>query len=180
MQKLGSLIRAARVNRKSKMLVMELARKVGVSSVYITQIEKHNKLPSIEVLKQIAKVLNLKDAEKCYYRNRAEQIYEQQPGLEFLFKDETAWKLSKDFIRSPEEEQIGSEYYEFINGESISNHRKFIGYLIQTYKPSEKNNLQLINSLVKNISETKKSMSNVKYTFEKNLKQFLLLLRPLK
>jgi len=39
--------------------VYELANKVGVNPVYITQIEKHNKLPAQEVFIKIIKALNM-------------------------------------------------------------------------------------------------------------------------
>ncbi len=52
---LGTAIRKRReyVNLK----VYELERKAGVNPVYITQIEKHDKLPSPPVMKRIANVL---------------------------------------------------------------------------------------------------------------------------
>lgn len=52
----GNLIRHIREERKMK--VYELAKAVGVNPVYITQIEKHNKLPSSKVIIAISRVLN--------------------------------------------------------------------------------------------------------------------------
>ena len=47
-----------RRRRKEKGLkVCELAQKVGVNPVYITQIEKHGKLPSWKVMKLLSNVL---------------------------------------------------------------------------------------------------------------------------
>ena len=55
MKKLGMLLREARKARGLK--GYELAKKAGVNPVYITQIEKHDKLPSASVMKRIADVL---------------------------------------------------------------------------------------------------------------------------
>ncbi|MBU2034435.1 MAG: helix-turn-helix domain-containing protein [Candidatus Omnitrophica bacterium] len=55
MENLGMTIRKSREELALK--VYELAREVGISSVYITQIEKHGKLPSPSVMKRISEVL---------------------------------------------------------------------------------------------------------------------------
>ncbi len=55
MENVGALIRKRREELGLK--VFELAEKVGVSPVYITQIEKHNKLPALNVFKKIEDVL---------------------------------------------------------------------------------------------------------------------------
>jgi len=55
--------------------VYELAEKVGVNPVYITQIEKHNKLPSIEIFKKISKALDLPE------QNLPQYYSEKYPSL---------------------------------------------------------------------------------------------------
>ncbi len=55
MPRLGELIRKRRTELGLK--VYELADKAGVNPVYITQIEKHGKLPSDAVFSKIEKVL---------------------------------------------------------------------------------------------------------------------------
>ena len=52
---LGKAIRKKRIERGLK--VYELARQAGINPVYITQIEKHGKLPSIPVMEAISDVL---------------------------------------------------------------------------------------------------------------------------
>ncbi|MBU0605252.1 MAG: helix-turn-helix domain-containing protein [Candidatus Omnitrophica bacterium] len=52
---LGKAVRKKRIEYGLK--VYELARRVGVNPVYITQIEKHGKLPSASIMKQIADAL---------------------------------------------------------------------------------------------------------------------------
>jgi len=51
----GALIRKQR--QKLGMKVLELAQRVKVSPVYITQIERHNKLPSHDVLMKIVGIV---------------------------------------------------------------------------------------------------------------------------
>lgn len=55
MEKLGVTIR--KIRNELDLKVYELAKEVGVSPVYITQIEKHGKLPSPAVMKKISEVL---------------------------------------------------------------------------------------------------------------------------
>ncbi len=55
MENVGALIRKRR--EKLGLKVFELAKKVGVSAVYITQIEKHNKLPPYDLFMKIESVL---------------------------------------------------------------------------------------------------------------------------
>ena len=55
MENLGTTIRKSREELALK--VYELARGVGISSAYITQIEKDGKLPSPIVMKRISEVL---------------------------------------------------------------------------------------------------------------------------
>ena len=52
----GAALRVLRLARGLK--VYELAKKVGISAVYITQIEKHNKLPSSAVMLKIHNEIN--------------------------------------------------------------------------------------------------------------------------
>ena len=55
MENLGALIRKRRETCGLK--VFELAKKVGVSAVYITQIEKHNKIPPYDLFMKIEAAL---------------------------------------------------------------------------------------------------------------------------
>ena len=56
---MGDFGKAIREQRKKlKLKVYELANKVGVNPVYITQIEKQGKLPSLEVVKKIKMALH--------------------------------------------------------------------------------------------------------------------------
>ena len=57
MRNWGQQIKKCRLKRGLK--VYELANKVGVNPVYITQIERHGKLPSDDVAKRIDKALGI-------------------------------------------------------------------------------------------------------------------------
>ena len=57
MQNLGAIIRQRR--EKLGLKVYELAKKVGINPVYVTQIEKHGKLPSYKVINSLEQVLNV-------------------------------------------------------------------------------------------------------------------------
>jgi len=57
MQNLGTIIRQRR--EKLGLKVYELAKKVGINPVYITQIEKHGKLPSPKVIDSLEQALDV-------------------------------------------------------------------------------------------------------------------------
>jgi len=59
---MGETIRFYR--KKNKLKCFELAEKISVNPVYITQIEKHNKLPSVVVMMCIEKVLGINLTDK--------------------------------------------------------------------------------------------------------------------
>ena len=80
MKTTGMIIRGER--KKLGMKVYELAQKVGVDPVYITQIEKHNKLPSINVFLDIEKYLKLPTSVRMDY------FSEKHPDLfKVLFRE---------------------------------------------------------------------------------------------
>ncbi|MBF0570962.1 MAG: helix-turn-helix transcriptional regulator [Candidatus Omnitrophica bacterium] len=74
---LGQKIRKRR--KELGLKVYELANKVQVNPVYITQIEKHNKLPSLEVMERIIKALNLNEdiIIDDYLKEKDPEKYEQ-------------------------------------------------------------------------------------------------------
>ena len=77
MDNLGMIIRKER--EKAGLKVLELANKVGVNPVYITQIEKHNKIPSFVVYKNIERILNLSPALRVqFFREKYPEISEER------------------------------------------------------------------------------------------------------
>ena len=65
MENIGEKIRKRR--KELGLKVYELAEKVGVNPVYVTQIEKHNKLPSIEVFIKISHILKFTKSMNMFY-----------------------------------------------------------------------------------------------------------------
>jgi Helix-turn-helix. len=77
MAKLGTSIREHR--KKTKLKVYQLAKKVGVSPEFITEVELGYKYPSAKVLEKICKVL--------VYDFRPTYMKERHPDLVLLLKD---------------------------------------------------------------------------------------------
>ncbi len=64
MKRFGQIIREARQAKGLK--VYELAERISVNPVYITQIEKHNKLPSPAVIRSIVYILGDNNISHAY------------------------------------------------------------------------------------------------------------------
>lgn len=80
-QSVGMIIREHR--EKLGLKVYELAQMVGVDPVYITRIEKHNKLPSIIVFLNIEKFLNLPPSLRAqYYKEKHPEVSKHYPTYE--------------------------------------------------------------------------------------------------
>lgn len=76
MENVGALIRERR--KELGLKVFELAKKVGVNPVYITQIEKHNKLPSHNVFMKIEEVLGRdSDIYMPYLKAKYPKVYKE-------------------------------------------------------------------------------------------------------
>jgi transcriptional regulator with XRE-family HTH domain len=73
---LGKAVRKRRIERGLK--VYELARRVGINPVYITQIEKHGKLPSIPVMEAISDVLGDIDLFNSYIYIKYPMIFAKE------------------------------------------------------------------------------------------------------
>lgn len=72
------IIRAQR--KEVGLKIYELAEKVGVSAVYITQIEKHNKRPSNDIFFKIAGILNLdRKTISLFLKSKFPDAFEKQP-----------------------------------------------------------------------------------------------------
>jgi len=80
-QSVGMIIREHR--EKLGLKVYELAQIVGVDPVYITRIEKHNKLPSIIVFLNIEKSLKLPPSIRAqYYKEKHPEVSKHYPTYE--------------------------------------------------------------------------------------------------
>lgn len=115
MKNVGELIREKR--KQLEMKVYELAKKVGVDPVYITQIEKHNKLPSLEVFNRICKIIDL-DCKSQYLAQKYPELGPETTGLrQYLDKVENDLRgINKneplfDFcVTNP----LGKKIYDFV------------------------------------------------------------------
>lgn len=77
MKNIGNEIRKKRMELKLK--VYELANAIGVNPVYITQIEKHNKLPSINTFGMIVKFLKLNtDIYDDYFQQKIPALFDEK------------------------------------------------------------------------------------------------------
>ena len=74
MKRFGTILREARTVCGLK--GYELAKKVGVNPVYITQIEKHDKLPSPLVMKKITDVLKDRTLFETYLKIKYPILYD--------------------------------------------------------------------------------------------------------
>ena len=75
MENLGMTIRKSREELALK--AYELAREVGINPVYITQIEKHGKLPSPIVMKRISEVLCDEQLFGMYLKMKYPMVYDK-------------------------------------------------------------------------------------------------------
>lgn len=89
----GKAIRKRRLERGLK--VFQLAGQISVDPVYITQIEKHGKLPSPAVMEKISTVLNDRNLLTSYLEIKYPLLYEERkklypelsPEMEEIFKE---------------------------------------------------------------------------------------------
>jgi transcriptional regulator with XRE-family HTH domain len=91
MANMGQIIRKRR--EYLKLQAKELAQTVGVDPVYVSQIEIHNKMPSLEVYKKIEKALLL----PAYYRSQ----YFREKHPEY-----TKNMLTEDIIKQVRDESV--------------------------------------------------------------------------
>ena len=84
--------------------VYELAKKVGIDPVYLTQIEKHNRSPSDGVIERITIALDDPFLFKVFVKNRYPKVYEAIKTIDF-FSDKEAEDLAEQDIDNilPEE-----------------------------------------------------------------------------
>lgn len=89
----GAAIRKMREFRGWK--VFELADRVGVAPVYITQIEKHNQLPATAVMERISKALHDEELLKMFLKYKYPAVYKNINVID-LFLDKEATYLEEE------------------------------------------------------------------------------------
>jgi len=177
---IGELIRSRRVERGLK--VFELAEKVGVSPVYITQIEKHNKVAALAVYVAIAKILHIPNIMSYAAEARLNKLYTQYSELKkYTGKiSKGRWDVSSRLtLESKNEESLINEFWRFVFEADDTRCQKFVRFLLLTYKPSEVNNKRLISSITKALDEIRQNQRQTMELYLKAEKKILSLLRPL-
>lgn len=108
MKKLGMLLREAR--KACGLKGYELAKKAGINPVYITQIEKHDKLPSPPVMKRIANVLDNQALFNTYVSIKFPELY-QMPGIDMDYIDEECDKIEEMLKTGDKSEKTKNEFF---------------------------------------------------------------------
>lgn len=107
-KKFGELVKKYR----GKKTLKELGDKIGITSAYLSDIEKGNRFPSKDKLDRLIKVLNLKDNEKdVFYDLAAKESpnkYKVSGDIaEYIMKNE----YLRNFIRVAKEKKLDNLYW---------------------------------------------------------------------
>lgn len=142
----------AAIRKRREMLglkVYEVAYKVGVNPVYITQIERHGKLPSPFIMQKIMDAIYLpSDVFKIYLKMKYPALYEKVESNDAFIFSEFEKKVEKLMFkknRTPEEEEILERESSNLNAMREESRAK-IKKSIELLEKIEKLNLDLKNS----------------------------------
>lgn len=161
MGKFGDVIRQKR--EAVGMKVFELADKVGVNPVYITQIEKHGKLPSSEVMRKIGHLLGSKDyLENLYiaekYEDTLEELWSKTPRW-FHYKPVT--------LHTEMDEELVNDLYRYVFSTDDAQYNAFAKEVIKRLYPNIVNSEEAISFLAKNLKSVKDSWFKVLSNYNK-------------
>ena len=107
-KKFGELVRQYRGNKTLK----ELSNEIGITSAYLSDIEKGNRFPSKDKLDKLINVLNLKNKEKNKFYDL---VADESPNkykvsgdiAEYIMKNENL----RNFIRIAKEQNLDDLYW---------------------------------------------------------------------
>jgi transcriptional regulator with XRE-family HTH domain len=157
MENLGMKIRKQR--EKLGLKVYELANKIGVNPVYITQIEKHNKLPSPTVFKKIEKALKLgPDFQKLYVQKKYPEFGDVLKGVlqeESAKHYMTSWKEDLSNL-PPEVREINSRFIALMTSGKEADTHPIAVKLVKQHYPSRIDDEVLINQIANGLKKLKK------------------------
>ncbi|MDE2231824.1 MAG: helix-turn-helix transcriptional regulator [Candidatus Omnitrophica bacterium] len=157
-KKLGMIIRDYR--KKAGLKVYELAKKIGVTHVWITKIEKHNDLPSIVVYMNIEKTLKLPPSLRIqYFKEKYPEASEGQLPHKF---EQMANSLSAN---SPLEILQDFTTHQL---ETPSETKPFIVKIVQTYNPDKtltEKEIKILTTILKDIIRHNRLMMEKKIYF---------------
>ena len=174
MDKLGQKIRKRRQELNLK--VYELATKVGVNPVYITQIEKHNKLPSLPVITNIQNVLGITGLTEFYLRKKFPDLHKMfiHSGSQFIPQSPTEFKNIKE---NAPKLLLQERLFYYIHGDATkATHKAFAINLLSQHAPSKVNDEKTINGIIKYL---KKAWEDKKEFWTRYKKQEKKLLKSL-
>lgn len=170
MAKIGEIIRKKR--KEMGLKVYELARKVGVHPVYITQIEKHSKLPSSAVIKNIQSVLKIEIGE-LWRREKYPAFYDASCTAS-LFTDGVV--LTTGTGSSRKVDPLEWPIYDCIHNSKANYKASVIGVLNEC-NPSKLENSKLINSIIQRMKKLRQDDINFLKYYKKELKKIARLFR---
>lgn len=156
MGKLGTAIRERRKKRGTK--VYKLAKQIGVHPTYITYIEKHGRLPSLEIIVKLEKALEI-SLQGLYFREKHPSISSFIEGAQP--KPDIVWRSGKDIIHIMEVKPAAKEFVSELN-HFLSSPKKeqdthsFVMHFLIKFIPNEQNNYKLVNNLTRRIETLKK------------------------
>lgn len=158
MGKLGTAIREQRKKRKTK--VYELARTIGVHPTYITYIEKHNRLPSLEIIVKLEKALGI-NLQEFYFKEKHPAISSLIGSTKQQQQPDIIWYSGKDAIyvieaKSPAKEFL-SELNHFLGSpkKEQDSHKFVVRFLIK-FAPNQQDSRRLVNELTQRVESLRK------------------------
>lgn len=163
MQTIGQRIREKRKELGKK--VYELAQEAKVSPVYITHIEKYNRLPSLDVINRIGKVLNL-DLNSQY-------TIEKMESLGLTIKKRNARIHQSTFKNSPEAESLSEYLYEEIVNSRDKQYDFWAKAMLTKYSPQKINNKKFLSELADGIKKVRDSIKASDKTIDEFLNKFV-------
>ena len=163
---LGEVIKEKRLAAGLK--VLDLAREVGVNPVYISQIEKHDKLPSQDVVERIEKALKTTELFDLF-------IKQKNPSLEKRFISSLSHipsTLRKEFT-TPEATKLLKFIYTTLGQAFFTETSLRIRYdrFLKTIAPEKISDDKLFNQICTIMKEMQKEKIAYWRSFSKHTKQ---------
>ncbi len=152
---------AIRIRRESLGLkAYELAKDVDVSPVYITQIEKHGKLPSPDIMGRMCNALHDEDLFKIYLKMKHPAMYKKLEEFE----------VAREANIDSEIEQMQKEIEKMGKGGIAREETKRLKKQIADFGNKVGKSEAKLQKSIEKLQKIKKLHSNLKNTFEQKEK----------
>ena len=161
--KLGELIRARR--KKLGLKVKDLAKEVGIHPVYMTQIEKHNKLPSPAVYNNIEKILGT-NLRKIYLKEKYPKLSKQVGS-----------PISQLFMGSGDD--FGGRFIDFVCNSNDTDYGRIALELVKEFTPAKKEDTRLINNIAKVVEGLRRKHLSFQQEYKRGCSEVKRLLKTL-